>query len=61
MYIHRYGFYRGYIPLLQLDFPFTAVNFALFSTYQNLVPVLFNHQVPKYKYCLSLLVQKCKY
>ena len=31
-----YGFYRGYLPLLQLDFPFAAVQLALFSTYIGL-------------------------
>ena len=38
-----YGFYRGYLPLLQLDFPFAAVQLALFSTYIGLVPAVFGH------------------
>eukprot|EP00960_Hanusia_phi_P074761 768309-Hanusia_phi.AAC.1 len=39
-----YGFYRGYIPLLQLDFPFTILNFALFTGYQGLVSSYFGHE-----------------
>ncbi|EKX45950.1 hypothetical protein GUITHDRAFT_107986 [Guillardia theta CCMP2712] len=39
-----YGFYRGYIPLLQLDFPFTILNFALFTAYQGLVSTYFGHE-----------------
>lgn len=31
------GFYRGYIPLMQLDLPFTAVNFAIFSAYKAFI------------------------
>jgi len=37
------GFYKGYIPLMQLDLPFTAINFSIYSAYKAFIEMSQGH------------------